>query len=150
MLVKNNTNFIRKNTGLITLWMILCFSVSYLPVTNSWYLAMNGQDNLSRIVASVVRAKIELDEKTSAETVNQTINNIFKELKIATGIIKVQNPPRKGKISLIEINPDKPLQPAPFRLLVDKRQLYALSTNHKNYQSVSLSIETPPPNSLEV
>jgi hypothetical protein len=124
--------------------MILCFAVSYLPVTNSWYLAINGQDNLTRILTSVVKTKIALNEKTPAEQVNQTINNIFKELKIAAGIIKAKVPPKKNKISLIEINPDKALQPAFFSLIHGK-QLYALSIHYKRYKSVYLSIETPPP-----
>ena len=146
MLGKNTAKFVRKNSRIISLWMILCFAVSYLPVTNSWYLAISGQDNLTRILAGIVKVKIELDEKTPAEQVNQTINNMFRELKIATGIIKVRTPPPKNKISLIEINPDKPLQPGSFSL-IPRNQLYALSISYKKYQSVYLPIETPPPRS---
>jgi hypothetical protein len=71
--------------------------------------------------------------------------DMFTELKIAAGIIQMDTPPEKGKISLVHIVPEFPLLPPAFRLRVDKKRLYCLSSYTHKYQSVFLSVDPPPP-----
>jgi hypothetical protein len=137
--------FVRKNKQIISFWMILCFAVSYLPVTNSWYLSIKGREDLTRLLASVARTQMAFDREEHAETVSQTMADMFTELKIAAGIIRKDTPPEKGSISLVHIVPEFPVQPLPFKLKVDKKQYDHLFCLSKNYQSVFLPIDTPPP-----
>jgi hypothetical protein len=130
---------------IIAFVMLLCFAVSYLPVTNYWYLTFNGTQDLTRLLASVIRVKIDMDDQTSDRSVNQNLDNMFKELKIATGQIAPETPAGTGKIALVQIAPEFPLKPAPFSLFMNKRHQMCLYMFENNYQSILLSIDTPPP-----
>lgn len=143
-------NFIRRKQRIILSWVILCFAVSYLPVTNSWYLSPNGRDGLTRMVVTVVRAGIEIGNKKDAVACNQSIGDVFKELKMATGKIKIQSPFQKGWISLIEINPDVFLKTDVFCICCEKKILYSIRIQNRQYQSAILSIDTPPPENSSV
>lgn len=139
------TNAIPRRHRIICFLMVMCFSVSYLPVTNYWYVSIKGQEDLTRLVALMARAKINIDNKQSPEAVNQAIDSLFKELKIAAGIVQPDPPLEKGKITLVEISPEFPVHPVMFRLRIDKKQLYGLTGHDPFYQSICLSIDTPPP-----
>ncbi len=130
---------------IIAFWMILCFGVSYLPVTNSWYLSMKGREDLTRLVTSMVRVKIDVDQKIPAGEFHQTMDKMFTELKIATGKVKIENTPEKGKVLLVEIVPEFALQPGLFRLCVDQKRLYSVSDQDQTHPSIFLTIDTPPP-----
>jgi hypothetical protein len=133
---------------IIAFVMLLCFAVSYLPVTNYWYLTFNGTQDLTRLLASMIRVKIDMDHQTPDRSVNQNLDNMFKELKIATGQIAPETPSGTGKIALVQIAPEFPLKPSPFSLYMYKKYQFCLYLFENNYQSVFLSIDTPPPEIL--
>ncbi|MFH2093476.1 MAG: hypothetical protein ABIJ31_14045 [Pseudomonadota bacterium] len=130
---------------IIALWMMFCFMVSYLPVTHSWYLSLKGRDDLAQIVVAVVQAQIDIKKNAPVKDRKQALDNIFKELKIATGKITVMPAPDKGGILLTQINPEIPLLQTSFRLRVDKTHFYTIMNEIKQYQSIFLTIDPRPP-----
>ncbi len=141
------TLFLRKfnRKEIIAMVMIICFIVSYLPVTQSWYLSLNGRSDLSRLVISAMAVKKHLEQKTSEKAVAQSIDLIFKELKIATGITKIKLAPGKPKVLLTEIVPEFPLVPESFRFRMFQDYLDTIWSRMTLYHSISLSIDPRPP-----
>lgn len=94
---------------IISIGMMFCFAVAYLPVTNSWYLSLNGRANLTRLVISAVSIKMQQDKKILRKELPRSFDNMFRELKIAVGLEKVQKSPEKKVISLTVIFPECPV-----------------------------------------
>jgi len=137
--------------NIIAVGMMICFIVSFLPVTGSWYLSLNGQTDLSGLVISAMTVKKHLDQKTSQKEIARTIDNIFKELKFATGKIRVKKDSEKSRIHLTRIVPEFPLQPEHFRLKIAQEYFYKITDKHSSYQSILILIDPPPPrNSLHI
>ena len=131
--------------NIIVVGMMICFIVSFLPVTGSWYLSLNGRTDLSRLVISAMAVKKHLDQKTSQKEIARSIDNIFKELKIATGKIKGKKDSEKSRIQLTRIVPEFPLLSEHFRLKITQKYLYKITNKHNFYQSILLPPESPPP-----
>jgi hypothetical protein len=139
-----NTEKIRKHR-VICFLMMVCFAVSYLPVTTHWYVGFSDRENLTFLVTAMVGLKMDTENRESVKSVNQSMDTLFKELKIAAGIVQPDPLPEKGKVTLVEIVPEFPVHPALFRLRMDKKRLYGLSDHEKHYQSVLASLDPPPP-----
>jgi len=143
---KKNFFLIRMNKrDIISIGMMIFFIAAYLPVTSSWHISMKGRLDLSRLVISAMTLKTHLTETTSEKKRAQSIDAVFKELKFATGKIKVKNSPEKNKIHLTQIVPEFPLRSESFRMRVVQTYLYKITEIKKLYQSISLFIDPPPP-----
>lgn len=130
---------------IISIVMMICFIVAYLPVTSSWYISVKGRLDLSRLVMAATTLNAHIDKKTSEKKLARSIDIMFNELKFATGKIKVEKGPEKSEVLLTEILPEFPLIPKSFRIKVVQRSLYNITDNNNFYQSISLFVDPPPP-----
>lgn len=131
---------------IIWLCMLVCFTMAYLPITSTWFLSFNGRSDLSALVTCAVRIKTKALEPTSSpKKIAQSLKALVKELKIAAGLAKVEKIPDKNKICLIEIMPEFPVKPAPFRLKIIQKSVGTIFEPDHSYTSVLLLIDPPPP-----
>jgi hypothetical protein len=120
--------------------------VSYLPVTHSWYLSWDGYKEMARLAASAARARIAVETGRPDKAVDQAVQDMFRQLKIAAGLVNPEPiTPEKAGISLVEIHPEFPIQPAPFRLCIDKIFLSGPPGRSRHRLLFVPSIDTPPP-----
>ncbi len=107
---KKNLYSIRINKKcIISFCVVICFIVSYLPVTQSWYISLANQSNLSRLIISAIKVKKQILHGASDKEVSRSMRSIFHELKLATGQINLNKIPKKKSINLTEIKADLPV-----------------------------------------
>jgi hypothetical protein len=143
---RNNLFFKRMNKrDIISIGMMICFIVSYLPVTSSWYISLNGRLDLSRLVISAMTMKNHIDRKSPEKELARSIDSVFKELKIATGQVKIHKTPEKKALLLTEILPEYPV--LKFLSNLNSYQDFFILIPYKNvfYQTDQLPPEPPPP-----
>lgn len=140
--------------------MLVCFSFSYLPVTGSWYMSMNGRSDLSRLIISAMMVKKQLfqnasnkeisNKETSKKDLDRSMQLVFKELKIATGQVKVGETHKKSAITLTEIVPDFPVPG--IRPILNSCQDYFILISYKNifHKFDQFPPDPPPPEHLFV
>lgn len=136
--------------GIISIGVVICFIVSFLPLAGSWYLSLEGRTDLSRLVISAVTVKKNLDKKLPEKKIAQSIDNIFKELKFATGQVKMSTTPEQKLIRLAKIIPEYPVL---NRIsILNAYQDFFVLIPYKNvfFQTHRLPPELPPPETMFV
>lgn len=145
---KKNFFLIRMNKrDIISIGMMICFIVSYLPVTSSWHISMKGRLDLSRLVISAMTLKQHFAQKTSEKKLARSIDAVFKELKFATGQVKLHKTPGKKPIHLTEILPEYPVLKA-LSGLSSYPDFFILVPYKKVFYQTDQSPPDPPPPEL--
>ena len=130
---------------IISIGMMICFIVSYLPVTSSWHISMKGRLDLSRLVISAITMKTHFDQKTSEKKRARSIDAVFKELKFATGQVKLHKTPGKKPIHLTENLPEYPVLSALSGLNAYLDSFILIPHKNVFYQNDLFPPDTPPP-----
>lgn len=138
-------NLLRGKQRIISMCMLGCFVIAYLPVAGTWFLSLNGRSNLAALVISASRINSPVVASGCEKETSESLSRLFKELKIATGQIKIKKVPDKGKISLIKILPQFPIRPAPFESRIIQKMTGLIFEPDFHYISIFLSIDPPPP-----
>jgi hypothetical protein len=119
-------------------------------VTGTWYLAMSGRSDLTRLIVSAMMVKKQVIQDTANKDLDRSMQSIFKELKIASGQIKRHETHQKPTVCLTEIVPDFPVPGMRLVLTAYPDFFILMSDKKKVYQTDPFPPDLPPPERLFV
>jgi len=138
-------NIIRNRKRLITMLIAVCFTVSYLPVADHWLVSFKNRATLAPLVTSAMAVKKYFGIKDNPEKLAGSLSSVFKELKIATGQIKLKATQKKGPVFLTEIIPEYPLLKCILLPYITSGAGELIPDENFFYQSIILSPDPRPP-----